>query len=134
MKTITTNNRTLLFVEVPEDAIEITLTELGRLDYMANGGMDYTMLPSGNYRFIATTDTITEEQAAMFVGKGRVGYAHYGERVKHYNSPLISAMMANGGSVEIYYTTALESFESLLQHHSITGRHAIIEVDRKSVV
>jgi len=128
MKTITTNNRTLLFVEVPEDAIEITLTELGRLDYMANGGMDYTMLPSGNYRFIATTDTITEEQAAMFVGKGRVGYAHYGERVKHYNSPLISAMMANGGSVEIYYTTALESFESLLQHHSITGRHAIIEV------
>lgn len=83
MKQVTTNNRTLLFVEVPEDAIEITLTELGRLDYMTNGGMDYTMLPSGNYRFIATTDTIPAD---------------------------------------------LGITDTLLAEHSITGRHAIIEV------
>ena len=130
MKTITTNNRTLLFVEVPEDAdgfivgFTAMCWDLGK----PTVGIAYFPVSHNTYRLIATTDTITEEQAAMFVGKGRVGYAHYGERVKHYNSPLISAMMANGGSVEIYYTTALESFESLLQHHSITGRHAIIEV------
>ena len=141
MTTIKTNNRTLLFVEVMNDAYNILIEDDCQLTFN-QGDWEYddlgkcvdtpiricTFLGKSKYRFIATTDTITEEQAAMFVGKGRVGYAHYGERVKHYNSPLISAMMANGGSVEIYYTTALESFESLLQHHSITGRHAIIEV------
>lgn len=109
MKQITTNGKTLIFVPMPEDANEITLTELGRLDYMTNGGMDYTMLPSGNYRFIATTDTITEEQAMEFVKRKDNGmyidYLHYGEP----------------------YHNAVTSFKSLLQQHSITGRHAIIE-------
>lgn len=100
MKTITTNNRTLLFVEVPEDATDITLNELGRLDYLTQGGMDYAMLPSGNYRFIATTDKVALVDKINILGGG----------VFHPNLDWDSY------------------FECFLEKHGITGRHAIIEV------
>lgn len=112
MKTINTNGKELLFVPVPEDANEITLTELGRLDYMTNGGMDYTMLPSGNYRFISATDTITGYQAHEIVEKSSLSEALY----KDYEEKKI------GYAVNIY------SFDSMLRKHSITGRHAILQL------
>lgn len=112
MKTITTNNRTLLFVEVPEDADNFTIED-DKLYYsdkiFKDAGGGWEILPEGNYRLIATTDTITEEQAANIVKRKDNGmyidYLHYGEP----------------------YHNATISFKSLLQHHSITGRHAIIE-------
>lgn len=101
MKQITTNNRTLLFVEVPEDWT--------REDYILHWKSEHYAKPNHNYRFIATTDTITEEQADKIVDKSaynRMLYLNY-----------------QFGGVNEY---ALDSFKSLLKHHSITGRHAIL--------
>lgn len=122
MKTITTNNRTLLFVEVPEGA-DISDMQMIADDEFAysipNPDPDYNdyitkyvHLHSGMYRYIATTDTITEQQADMLVKNNGMGcYDNH-----------------KGKPDEIYTcTTALESFATFLQHHSITGRHAIIE-------
>ena len=68
MKTITTNNRTLLFVEVPEDAggFKITINTMGvkySLRYsvrLSDFGRKTTYLPISDTicKFIATTDTI----------------------------------------------------------------------------
>lgn len=102
MKTITTNNRTLLFVEVPKDATDMEC----RTAVLAQ-------CFDRDYNFIATTDTITEQQAAMFVDNMDRDWLY-----RDYTTPYIHHV----------YTTALYSFKSLLQHHSITGRHAIIEV------
>lgn len=126
MKTITTNNRRLIFVEVPDGAIaelmHVDNTGLFTcLDCMVifsgnppepDHGEWCTLLevqlPTGNYRLIATTDTITEQQAAMFVKEDEDdGYVPFVES-------------------ERTYSHALSAFEALLQHHSITGRHAII--------
>lgn len=102
MKTITTNNRTLLFVEVPQDATDMEC----RTAVLAQ-------CFDKDYNFIATTDTITEEQAAMFVEKHDPKYGIYYVSYKDINR---------------MYSRSKTSFKSLLQHHSITGLHAIIEV------
>jgi len=112
MKTITINNRTLLFVEVPETAHHFSIEQVYLTWLNVSDSEDVlAQLPSGNYRFIATTDTINEEQADKIVDKSaysRMLYLNY-----------------QFGGVNEY---ALDSFKSLLKHHSITGRHAIIEV------
>jgi len=140
MKTIKINNRTLLFVEVPDEAI----AELMHVD---NTGLftcldcmvifsgnppepDHeewrtlleVQLPTGNYRLITTTDTITEKQAAMFVDNWDGSHKDTTFTI----SPLIE--MVQNLSIELGESITLLKFKSLLQHHSITGRHAIIEV------
>ena len=112
MKTITTNNRTLLFVEVPETAHHFSI-EQGYLTWLNVSDSEDVLaqLPSGNYRFIATTDMITEEQADKII-----------ERSK-FNKQLYRNYQFEG--VESF---AIDGFTSLLRKHSIAGRHAIIEV------
>ena len=66
MKTITTNNRTLLFVEVPEDAQFLRVLHDGyghaTLFYHISEAGGFTkFLPDGEYEFIATTDTIPSD-------------------------------------------------------------------------
>lgn len=102
MKTITTNNRTLLFVEVPEDATD---TECRTAVLAQHFDRDYN--------YIATTDTITEKQAAMFVGM---------------HDPKYGVYYVSYTDINRMYSRAKTSFKTLLKHHSITGRHAIIEV------
>lgn len=128
MKTITTNNRTLLFVEVPETAHHFSI-EQGYLTWLNVSDSEDVLaqLPSGNYRFISTTDTITEQQAAELVecmsrptggDDYMIYYKRYTGSQEDADFPWFSEMN-NGAS---------KSFATLLQHHSITGRHAIIEV------
>lgn len=117
MKTITTNNRTLLFVEVPSPSdgggFRIESNTFRYEQYGWKGWSTKSIeLPSGNCNFIAATDTITEQQAEMFVEK------------KHDNPLYFRNYYVENGAC--MYATV--SFATLLQHHSITGRHAIIEV------
>lgn len=118
MKTITTNNRTLLFVEVPEDARNFGFRsghfsyQLPDMEYEAKLVPEVRLKNKGRLTFIATTDTITEKQAAMFVEK------------KHDNPFYFKNYYVENGAC-MYVSV---SFATLLQHHSITGRHAIIEI------
>ena len=105
MKTITTNNRTLLFVEVPEDAQFLRVLHDGyghaTLFYHISEAGGFTkFLPDGEYEFIATTDKIDLVDKIDILGGG----------VFHSNSDW-----------DRYFQTFLDT-------HSITGRHAIIEV------
>lgn len=116
MKTITTNNRTLLFVEVPSPSdgggFRIESNTFRYEQYGWKGWSTKSIeLPCGTYRLIATTDTITEEQAVGIV-----------ERSK-FNNQLYHNYQFKG--VE---PLAIDSFTSFLRKHSITGRNAIIEV------
>ena len=102
MKTITTNNRTLLFVEVPKDADRSQIiAEIS--EHLIAGGI-----------FIADTKTITEEQAGKIVER----FSHATWR----NYECLPQYLEN------IMRCALDSFSSFLRKHSITGRHAIIEV------
>jgi len=109
MKTITTNNRTLLFVEVPVKASRSqVIAEIS--EHLINGKI-----------FIATTDTVTEEQATEIVEKVKSTLG-IEKCFKFYGFESVT------GKVRPALDTALNSFQTFLQHHSITGRHAIIEV------
>lgn len=66
----------LLLVEVPEGAEEFE-TRHNQLWYCVDNDPDGVMLPVGQYEFIATTDTLTEEQAATLVERGDKGYPDY---------------------------------------------------------
>lgn len=117
MKTIKINNRTLLFVEVPEDARNFGFRsghfsyQLPDMEYEAKLVPEVRLKNKGRLTFIATTDTITEEQADKII-----------ERSK-FNKQLYRNYQFEG--VESF---AIDGFTSLLRTHSITGRHAIIEV------
>jgi hypothetical protein len=102
-------------VEVPEDAKMFAMTPNGNIRFVASESHKFKSVKIDNVRakFIATTDTITEQQASMFVDNMDRDWLY-----RDYTTPYIHHV----------YTTALYSFKSLLQHHSITGRHAIIEV------
>ena len=105
MKTITTNNRTLLFVEVPSPSegggFRIETNTFRYEQYGWKGWSTKSIeLPSGNYRFIATTDTINLADKIGVLGGGAF----------HSNSEWDSY------------------FQAFLKIHSITGRHAIIEI------
>ena len=66
MKEIKTSKGTLLFVEVPKDAHTIKIYS-STLEGEKNTGCYIFLraLPIGNYQFLCTTDTITEDIAKM---------------------------------------------------------------------
>lgn len=108
MKQITTNNRTLLFVEVPEDIIvrTVSISTGAYLRYRTEkctSTWSHIKIPQASYHFHGLTDTITEQQASELVGSPITDFAYE-------------------------YKSSIEQLQELLQHHSITGRHAIIEV------
>lgn len=72
MEHITTRKGIFLFIEVPNDAINLYLTICGdnihfHFDIESDWGIgNFIILPMGKYRFICTTKNATEEHAAMF--------------------------------------------------------------------
>jgi hypothetical protein len=111
MKQLKINNRDYVFVPVPDGATDISVG-FSVMRWGIAGKADFLQLPFTEqiYVLIADTKTITEEQAVEIVEKSI------------YNSRLY--LNYQFGGVNEY---ALDSFKSLLKHHSITGRHAIIE-------
>jgi hypothetical protein len=75
MKEITTSKGTFLFVEVPDDAANISMSSIGNLhyDHSFEGGvlnmhqMHIVDLFDTSLKFICTTKNATEEQAEMVV-------------------------------------------------------------------
>lgn len=117
MKTITSNNRTWGFVEVPEGATDIHVDEYTAhriLMYLL--GLRYygTQLPNANYRLHAISDAITEEEAACVVERYKdKGYCWY----------------EFGGKLDKYWCEhAHISFSSFKVAHNLTGRYAILEI------
>lgn len=115
MTTITLNNREYVFVRVPDDAYGFYKHYASEYleFYRGKGFIQIDKIKIGyDGIFIANTTDMTEEQAW-----GMVDDMDSEGLYRDYTAPHIHHA----------YTTALYSFKSLLQHHSITGRHAIIE-------
>jgi len=130
MTTLTLNNRTFLFVPVPDEAehLNIQYTLDGTILQALHEGKEWRRyLPQSiEYILIATTTDITEEQAGEIVDT-----AHRSDN-EYWESDLMNGDWVSGYANYIddlrnHFICALDSFASLLQHHSITGRHAIIE-------
>lgn len=129
MTQLTSNNRKWLFVPVPDDAFGIRITPPnGRsLKYFSIGysvsawgscGKAFIYKEFGGKKYYpkqmalhATTSDITEEKAGEIVER-----SIYSRRL--YLNYQFGGVNDN----------AIDSLKSLLKHHQITGRHAIIEI------
>ena len=123
MLTITTQHGSFLFVDVPEGAANFTLymnvlyyqiaPHLGVNDPMYSYSFNHD---SNNYKFLCASDTATEQQAAEIVDRSPFDKNKY---VLHDSNPNILVSRA--------CDSALRAFASLLAHHKITGRQAILK-------
>jgi hypothetical protein len=107
MTTVTTSNGTYIFVEVPKYAKDYFIEEYPdntcSLFYSINEVPNWSDIIQGNYTFLCTTETITEDIAKGIVYKHMLncGYEDYDY---YWN----------------IYPTALESFNSLLQSQNLS--------------
>jgi hypothetical protein len=111
MKEIKTGKGSWLFVEVPDDAKDISLTHkvkdfpIQLMTWNDSGGNWHIKLPKGSYKFLATTKGISEEQAAgiadtLYLADKPMAFENYGFGLPKYK-------------------TAHESLQSLLRSHEL---------------
>jgi hypothetical protein len=135
MKTITSNNRQWLFIEMPDtNSFGFHTQKVGETTFLcwqrkvgekeSFFGNCSIPLPSGHCIFHSTTTDITEEQAAEIVDEERLDIPVKSESFRNY----VDGIHRCDIGITLGYSFAIDSFASLLQHHSITGRHAIIEI------
>lgn len=119
MQTITTyNGITLGLVEVEKDAYDFKIKHK-KLNYrIIDFACDFDIEIKGNYELIGTISTLTNEQVEPFV-EHRI-YTDINDK-KHYLNFLLPI---NG---TMYFQTALQSFNSLLEVNNIdTSREYVI--------
>jgi len=108
MTTVTTNNGTYIFVEVSKDGANFLIENYPdntcSLFYSINEVANWSDIIQGNYDFLCTTDTITEEIAKGIVYKVLMMGCGYEDYEYYWNT----------------YPTALESFNSLLESQNLS--------------
>lgn len=125
MKQITTAKGTYLFVEVPNDAYDFSLTKykthcvINYFDKLKDGtkyscsdnigGLNKTLL---DYQIISTTNQITEEQAESIVEKHpNIYYRDY--------DVAVNDIYINGWTANWKLVTAKESLQSLIKANGL---------------
>ena len=117
-KEIQLTDKTLLVVSVPKEASNLVVDGNGsstvRLSFYENG-WDWIPIPKGNYKFSGIYPELTEEQAKMVVDYGFCS-TNGCELFECYTDE------------ESVCSTALESFQSLMERENITGydKYAIL--------
>jgi predicted nucleic acid binding AN1-type Zn finger protein len=123
MKQITTNGKDWLFVEIPEDAVNLSITANHELEYKLESPSMFisnhiSLLMGAMWQLHATTDNITEEQSSMIT-----------EPIFDYCSEDegFGCVGCDGkGKGDCHATMKHQSFATFLTHHNLTGRYAIL--------
>lgn len=107
-------------IPVPEDAINIDMATTDAIEYTTSSrAIKYIEIGPGNWTFIATSESISEEQAAGIVERA--------EAFALMESNIGSKLYFDYEKKNQAYKAALQSFESLLNSLNIRGRAAIIK-------
>lgn len=126
MKTAKTNKGEFLFVGLPDGSCNFTIIESH--SYMKSPRLEHSIggidLPPGNYQFITTTQTATEEEAKEIVDSIADKYNQAGRgknklQFKEYNTNTLP---------DCLFDTAMESLQSLTKSIGATGNCAILKV------
>lgn len=109
-----------LAVKVPDDITEVLIID-DQVIFEVPKGDDtrYSrFLPPGQYSFLCTSNSVTEEQAASVVGSAKTfGCRDY---------------MAPSGAYQ-WLAKAIDSFNSLLRSMGIEGNVAVLRNDNKTI-
>lgn len=139
MKTIQTQSKELIVVEVPEDAYDLSIHHLNEED--DNTGENYTVLRcfhSGittfelsenkhiDCKILGKLSELSEEECSRFVIKGGIGtYKDY-----CYNLGKIDKIGVFGALLEMKFKTAKESLISLLQSHGVDTTKNLLLIEK----
>lgn len=105
MKEVTTNNQTILLVEVPEDVTGFNLHHNILLYPLGNDDVDGIRLPIGQYQILGKSTELSEEQMKEICAT-RFNGANYHDYLKE----------------NVWFKTVQESYLSLLEDNGIVDR------------
>jgi hypothetical protein len=116
MKQITSNGKDWLFVEIPEDAVNLSITSNHEIEYKLESTSmfisNHISLPIGAmWRILNDTENISYHQILELIEK----VASDGD-IQNYLDTI------NKGNT----ITVWKAFKSFLTHHNLTGRYAIL--------